>query len=119
VPSCGNSLESHAAECGEDRHLVAKQKRTRYAVAVPACLCVVSFSDACRVKHSVEVTAESLFAAALGLQLLRQHDWVEAPGPATRLEVHVSHPRVTHEVSVQQLRSGMRRLSPPRETHLR
>jgi hypothetical protein len=65
---------------------------------------VVSFADSRRVEHSVEVTAESLFeAAALGLQLLRQHEWVEAPGPATRLEVQISHPRVTHEVSVQQL----------------
>lgn len=48
--------------------------------------------------------AESLFeAAALGLKLLRAHEWVEPPGPATRLEIRISHPSVKHEVSVQQL----------------
>jgi hypothetical protein len=65
---------------------------------------VVSFSDSRRVKHFVEVTAESLFeAAAFGLQLLRAHEWVEPPGPATRLEIQISHPSVRHEVSVRQL----------------
>ena len=83
---------------------MAKQKRTCYSVLVPPRSCVVSFSDSRRVKHSVEVTAESLFeAAALGLKLLREQDWVEPPGPATRLEVQVTHPRVTHEVTVQQV----------------
>jgi hypothetical protein len=66
---------------------------------------VVSFTDSRRVKHSVEVTAESLFeAAALGLKLLRAQEWVEAPGPAARLEVQISQPTVKHEVSLRQLR---------------
>jgi hypothetical protein len=56
----------------------------------------VSFSDVRRVKHSVDVTADSLFeAAALGLKLLRDDGWIDQPGPATRLEVHVSHPTVS------------------------
>jgi hypothetical protein len=29
---------------------------------------------------------------ALGLKLRREHGWVQAAGPATRLEVQVSHP---------------------------
>jgi hypothetical protein len=71
---------------------------------VPPRSCVVSFSDSRRVKHSVEVTAESLFeAAALGLSLLRAHEWVEPPGPATRLEIQIGQPTVTHEVSILQL----------------
>jgi hypothetical protein len=32
-----------------------------------------------------------------------RHSWVEPPGPATRLEIQVSHPTVKHEVTVQQL----------------
>ena len=71
---------------------------------MPPRSCVVSFSDSRRVKHSVEVTAESLFeAAALGLSLFRTHEWVEPPGPATRLEIQIGQPTVTHEVSIQQL----------------
>jgi hypothetical protein len=71
---------------------------------VPPRSCVVSLSDSRGVKHSVEVTAETLFeAAALGLQLLRQHEWVEPAGPATRLEVVVNRPVVRHEVTVQQI----------------
>ena len=71
---------------------------------MPPRSCVVSFSDSRRVKHSVAVTAELLFQAApLGLSLLRAHEWVEQPGPATRLEIQIGQPIVTHEVSVQRL----------------
>ena len=66
--------------------------------------CLVSFSDSTGVHHRVEVTAETLFeAAALGLKLLREHGWSSPVGPATRLEVRVSHPTITHEVTVLQL----------------
>ncbi len=67
--------------------------------------CVVSFSDGSGIQHRVEVTAETLYeAAALGLKLLREHGWTSPIGPATRLEVRVSQPAVTHEVTVLQLR---------------
>ena len=66
--------------------------------------CVVSFSDSTGVRHRVDVTAETLYeAAALGLKLLREHAWASPIGPATRLEVRVSHPTITHEVTVLQL----------------
>jgi hypothetical protein len=71
---------------------------------VPPRACLVSFSDSTGVSHRVEVTAETLFeAAALGLKLLREHGWSSPIGPATRLEVRVSHPTITHEVTVLQL----------------
>ena len=67
--------------------------------------CVVSFSDSSGIQHRVEVTADTLYeAAALGLKLLREHGWTSPIGPATRLEVRVSQPTVTHEVTVLQLR---------------
>jgi hypothetical protein len=68
--------------------------------------CLVSFTDPARgIKHSVDVTAETLYeAAAIGLKLLRDGGWVGHPGPAARLEIHVRLPAVTHEITVQQLR---------------
>ena len=83
---------------------LANKRRSCYPVSCRPESCVVSFSDSRHVKHPVEVTAKSLFgAAALGLSLLRAHEWVEPPGPAKRLEIQIGQPTVTHEDSVQQL----------------
>jgi hypothetical protein len=57
------------------------------------------------VRHTVEVTAESLYeAAVLGLNVLKKHGWVDPIGPATELQVQVKEPPVTHSVSVSQLK---------------
>jgi hypothetical protein len=72
--------------------------------AVAPRACVVSFSDSSGIQHRVEVTAETLYeAAALGLRVLREHGWTSPIGPATRLDVRVSQPAVTHQVTVLQL----------------
>jgi len=56
------------------------------------------------IRHSVEVTAESLYeAAVLGLNAMRKHGWVEHIGPGTELQVQIKEPAVTHVVSVAQL----------------
>lgn len=56
------------------------------------------------VRHSVDLTADTLYeAAALGLKLLRQDSWLEPIGPATRLVVEVMQPAVKHEVTLQQI----------------
>src|ERR1700730_7253074 len=66
--------------------------------------CTVSVTDASGSRHSVEVLAESLYeAAALGLKLLRDADWVDTLGPMTRLQLQVRAPAVMHEVTIQQL----------------
>jgi hypothetical protein len=58
----------------------------------------------CQVRHAVEVSADSVFdAAARGLAALVGHEWTERVGPATRLEIQVLQPVVTHTVTVQQL----------------
>lgn len=45
---------------------------------MPVRSCSVSFKDSSGVRHSVEVTAETLFeAAALGLFLLRKDEWAD------------------------------------------
>ena len=67
--------------------------------------CLVSLTDVRGTRHSVEVTAESLYEAAiLGLNLLRKDQWLEKPGPGTWLEVEVKEPTVRHQVTVQQLK---------------
>jgi len=64
----------------------------------------VSFVDVRGIRHSVELTADSLFeAAAMGLKILRTGDWNDPPGQSTVLEVEVRNPAVKHLVSVHQL----------------
>jgi hypothetical protein len=63
--------------------------------------CSVSFTDSLGIRHSVEVTADSLFeAAVLGLKILRSSDLKEGPGRATVLEIDVRNPGVRHYVSL-------------------
>jgi hypothetical protein len=66
--------------------------------------CTVSFTDARGIRHSVELTAESLFeAAVLGVKILRAGEWNDAPGYAATLEIEVRNPTVKHAVNLQQV----------------
>lgn len=66
--------------------------------------CIVTVVDVRGVRRSAEVTAASVFeAAGLGLAALRSDRWTEPIGPATRVEVGVTTPVVTHTLTVQQL----------------
>jgi hypothetical protein len=66
--------------------------------------CTVSFTGPTGVRHSVDVTAESVYeAAALGVSQLRQDGWVAAIAPGTQLEVQVREVAATHRVSVTQI----------------
>jgi hypothetical protein len=61
--------------------------------------CTVSFTDSRGIKHSVEVTADSLFeAAVLGVKILRAGDWNDPPGQTTAIEVEVRNPGIKHTV---------------------
>jgi hypothetical protein len=67
--------------------------------------CTVSFVGPAGIRHSVELTAETLYeAAVLGLNLLRKDGWVGAIAPGTELEVQVREPATAHVVTVAQLR---------------
>jgi hypothetical protein len=72
---------------------------------VPPRSCLVTFTDSRGIRHSVEVTAESLFeAGALAVSALRQAGFVEdVPGPASSLEIEVREPAVKHIVTLAQL----------------
>jgi hypothetical protein len=74
------------------------------SAGMAAQTCTVSVTDSRGIRHSVEITAESLFeAAAMALAAFRKDGWTEPPGPATRLEIEVKPPVVRHTVTVQQL----------------
>ena len=63
--------------------------------------CLVSFTDTENIRHSVEVTAGTLYeaAAVMAIAQFRRCGFTEnAPGPATRLTVAIKQPRTIHEV---------------------
>ena len=67
--------------------------------------CVVSFAGERGVRHSVEVTAGTLYeAAAQALAIFKQSDWVDSVGPSTELRVTVRQPETTHHVTPNQIR---------------
>src|SRR5947207_12356634 len=67
--------------------------------------CTVSFTGPSGVCHSVEVSADSLYEAAIvGFSLLKQDGWVDPVAPGTRLEIQARQPATTHSVSLAQLR---------------
>ena len=56
--------------------------------------CTVSFTGPSGVCHSVEVSADSLYEAAIvGFSLLKQDGWVDPVAPGTRLEIQVQASR--------------------------
>jgi hypothetical protein len=74
-----------------------------------AATCTVSFTDLRGAVHSADVTADSLYeAAVLGIQVLRESAWVENPiGSSTRVVMRITAPAVTHELTVGQIRKWM------------
>jgi hypothetical protein len=72
--------------------------------AVALRTCTVSFTGPSGVRHSVEVTAESIYeAAALGVSALKNSGWADAIAPGTELEVQVREPAICHRLTVQQI----------------
>ena len=73
--------------------------------AVALRTCRVSFTGLAGVRHSVEVTAESIYeAAALGVSALKNSGWGDAIASGTELEIEVREPATCHRLTVQQIR---------------
>src|SRR5437879_2685036 len=73
----------------------------RYTVSVPtARTCQVSFTDSENIRHSVEVTASTLYeAAVLAMAEFSRCGFTgSVPGPATQLTVTVKMPTTSPEV---------------------
>jgi hypothetical protein len=66
----------------------------------------VTLTDVRGVRHSVDVTAESVFEAALALEAMRRSPWLDVTARASMLEVVVLEPVVKHQVSVEQVEAG-------------
>jgi hypothetical protein len=67
--------------------------------------CAVSVTGPSGIRHRVDVTAESVYeAAVLGVHLLKQGEWVEPIATGTAIEIEVMHPSTKHTVTVAQLR---------------
>lgn len=70
--------------------------------------CQVRYKDLDGVFHCVDVEATSVYeAAALALSALPKHEWIEAVGPGTRLQIQVMEPVATHLLLVAQLRQWL------------
>jgi hypothetical protein len=68
--------------------------------------CTVSFDDGTGIRHSVQVSAESMFeAAALALHIFRTGG--TPPGPAAHLEIAAQASVVNHSVSVQRVQNWL------------
>ena len=72
--------------------------------AVALRTCTVRFMGPSGIRHSVEVTAESIYeAAALGVSALRNGGWADAIAPGTELEIEVREPATSHRLTVGQI----------------
>ena len=67
--------------------------------------CTVSFAGPSGLRHSVEVTAESIYEAApLDVSALKNSGCADAIALGTELEVQVRKPDTSHRLTVQQVR---------------
>jgi hypothetical protein len=74
------------------------------SAAVALRTCTVSFSGPSGIRHSVDVTAESVYeAAALGLSALLKSGWADAVALGTELEIQVREPPTSHRVALHQI----------------
>ena len=81
--------------------------------------CRVSYQNGDGIRHSVEVTAETLYeAAVLGMTALRAGGWINAPN--LTIEVTVKAPETTHSLSNAVLAAWLSRAGKsPREQALK
>ena len=81
-----------------------------------ACKCLVSFEDSEGIRHTAEVTAETLYeAAALGIRAISLQS-AEEPRLRTLIAVEVKAPAVRHEMTFQALKEWMdKRSGTPKE----
>jgi hypothetical protein len=84
---------------------------------MPTRCCTVSFIDTDRVRHSVEVSAASVYeACVLGMAEFRKCGFAEINfGPATILGVSVKAPATAHSVSIQKVQAWLSQVRSPRE----
>ena len=82
-----------------------------YSGGVPNRQCRVSFTDSEGITHCAEVTAETLYeAAVLALGEFERCGFTDAhTGPATRLQSRCLAPSTSHEIAVGKVRAWLER----------
>jgi hypothetical protein len=66
--------------------------------------CTVSFTGPSGIRHSVDVTAESIYeAAALGVSALKKSGWADVVALGTELDVQLREPATSHRITVRQI----------------
>src|SRR4051812_11518639 len=108
-PPAGTGPTSAAARRGQaHRHPILWRRYHEGGMVValmPTKTCTVSFTGPTGVCHSVEVSADTLYEAAIvGFSLLKRGGWVDPIAPGTRFQIQVRQPGTTHCVSIAQLR---------------
>jgi hypothetical protein len=83
--------------------------------------CSVSFTDPLLFRHTVEVTAESLYEAVLlAMRAFRGQDWMmREPSSISTLELEVRAPSVTHRVQVGRVYDWLNSSGTPKEMVLK
>jgi hypothetical protein len=85
---------------------MANRRRTCYSALVPVRTCTVSFADAERVRHSVNVQAETLYeAVALAIRIFRENGI--APGQNSQIDVEARSPSVKHTVALAKVQDWL------------
>lgn len=80
--------------------------------------CTVSYRDSEGVTHTVDVSAASLYeAAVLGLKAFEDTGW--ADHPVGELDVIVKSPAVRHQVPVVRVKNWLRSAGSPRDVALK
>jgi hypothetical protein len=80
--------------------------------------CTVSYKDMEGITHTVEVTASSLYEAAVfGMKAFEQSGW--ADHPVGCMEITVKSPAVKHRVPVVQVTNWLRSSGSPRDVALK
>jgi len=76
---------------------------------VPSRSCRVSFTDSERLEHAVEVSAASVYeAAVLALAEFRRGGFADAKfGPPTRLAIRVKQPETEPQSALASFRTGL------------
>ena len=88
------------------RTAAANIRRRWYPTLVPVRTCTVSFADAERVRHSVNVQAETLYeAVALAVRVFREHGI--APGQNSQIDVEARSPSVKHTVALSKVQDWL------------
>jgi hypothetical protein len=80
--------------------------------------CRVSYRDPDRVTHTVDVTASSLYeAAVLAIKAFEIAEWVDLPRGS--LEISVTSPAVKHEVSIAKVTNWLQAVRTPQDQILK